>query len=47
MERYQHPLVTAPGTGEAPTVHEQAGLEFAGPWEIRTVELSTELSEEA
>jgi alpha-mannosidase len=30
MECYQHPFVTAPGTGESPAAPEQAGLELSG-----------------
>jgi hypothetical protein len=30
MEHYQHPFLTAPGTGEGPAVPEHAGLELSG-----------------
>jgi mannosylglycerate hydrolase len=30
MECYQHPFLTAPGTGESPAAPEQAGLELSG-----------------
>jgi alpha-mannosidase len=30
MEHYQHPFLTAPGTGESPAVPEQTGLELTG-----------------